>query len=231
MNNPNKKIINSRVKIPNHVNINLTNNFSNLNQQIKTQKINKAKDLSYKYNNISSSNTNLNKQSPRKITQKKNPDINNNKKVVDIQKKKNINNIKEKLQNYLFKVNNIKSNISTNKTKKCVNKSTFKNNAFTNLENNLNIKKNNISRNRAENNEINLEKLTAKKNNTLMQNKKKHNININININNQQNIILNKLGNGAGNNSINICSVRSSDNKEINNKNDKNQSNEANYFI
>ena len=231
VNNPNKKIINSRVKIPNHVNINLTNNFSNLNQQIKTQKINKAKDLSYKYNNISSSNTNLNKQSPRKITQKKNPDINNNKKVVDIQKKKNINNIKEKLQNYLFKVNNIKSNISTNKTKKCVNKSTFKNNAFTNLENNLNIKKNNISRNRAENNEINLEKLTAKKNNTLMQNKKKHNININININNQQNIILNKLGNGAGNNSINICSVRSSDNKEINNKNDKNQSNEANYFI
>ena len=112
-----------------------------------------------------------------------------------------------------------------------MNKSTFKNNAFTNLENNLNIKKNNISRNRAENNEINLEKLTAKKNNTLMENKKKHNININININNQQNIILNKLGNGAGNNSINICSVRSSDNKEINNKNDKNQSNEANYFI
>ena len=64
-----------------------------------------------------------------------------------------------------------------------------------------------------------------------MQNKKKHNININININNQQNIILNKLGNGASNNSINICSVRSSDNKEINNKIDKNQSNEGNYFV
>ena len=65
-----------------------------------------------------------------------------------------------------------------------------------------------------------------------MQNKKKHHININININNQQNIILNKLSNGLNNNSINICSVRSSDNKELNNnKMDKKQINNPNYIV
>ena len=52
-----------------------------------------------------------------------------------------------------------------------------------------------------------------------MQSKKKHHININININNQHNIILNKVNN----NSTNLCSVRSSENKGIINiKKDKN---------
>jgi len=220
VNNPNKKIMN-KLK-PNHVNINLTNNFNNLNQQIKPQNSNKIKEINYKFNKNCASNINLKKYSPGKVSHQK----------VEIQKAKNINNIQEKLKNYLLKANDIKNNINLNKNKKRENKSSNKNNAFINLENNTNKKKNIISRNREDNNNINLEKLKSKKNNTLMQNKKKHHININININNQQNIILNKLGNGANNNSINICSVRSSDNKEINNNLvDKNQKIDGNYFV
>jgi hypothetical protein len=226
VNNPNKKIIN-KLK-PNHVNINLTNNFSNLNQQIKPQNSNKIKEINYKFNKNCSSNINLKKYSPGKITHQKNQEINQK---VDVQKIKNINNIQEKLKNYLLKTNDIKHNINLNTNQKNGNKSSYKNNAFINLENNINKNKNNISRNRAENNNINLEKLKTKKNNTLMQNKKKQHININININNQQNIILNKLGNGANNNSINIYSVRS-DNKENNNNIiDKNQKIDENYFV
>ena len=226
VNNPNKKIIN-KLK-PNHVNINLTNNFSNLNQQIKPQNSNKIKEINYKFNKNCSSNINLKKYSPGKITHQKNQEINQK---VDVQKIKNINNIQEKLKNYLLKTNDIKHNINLNTYQKNGNKSSYKNNTFINLENNINKNKNNISRNRAENNNINLEKKKKKKNNTLMQNKKKQHININININNQQNIILNKLGNGANNNSINIYSVRS-DNKENNNNIiDKNQKIDENYFV
>ena len=65
-----------------------------------------------------------------------------------------------------------------------------------------------------------------------MQNKKKNHININKNINNQQNIIMNKLGNALDNNSINFCSVR--DNKEfinkVNKKMEKNTKKIDNYF-
>ena len=227
VNNPNKKIIN-KLK-PNHVNINLINNFNNLNQQIKPQNSSKVKEINYKFNKNCASNINLKKYSPGKISHQKNQDIDQK---LEIQKTKNINNIEEKLKNYLLKANDIKNNINLTKNKKNGNKSSNKNNAFIKLENNINKKKNNISRNREENNNINLEKLKSKKNNTLMQNKKKHHININININNQQNIILNKLGNGANNNSINICSVRSSDNKEINNNLvDKNQKIDGNYFV
>jgi len=126
----------------------------------------------------------------------------------------------------------MKGNITMNKIKKVSGKSTHKNknNVKINSDNDISKKKNIVSRNRGENNNINAEKISTKKNNTMMQNKKKHHININININNQQNIILNKLSNGLNNNSINICSVRSSDNKEINNnKMDKNQINNPNY--
>ena len=126
----------------------------------------------------------------------------------------------------------MKGNITMSKIKKVSGKSTHKNknNVKINSDNDINKKKNIVSRNRGENNNINAEKISTKKNNTVMQNKKKHHININININNQQNIILNKLSNGLNNNSINICSVRSSDNKEINNnKMDKNQINNPNY--
>ena len=49
------------------------------------------------------------------------------------------------------------------KSKKLGNKSTYKNNAYIHLDSKINQKKN-ISRNRAENSNINLEKLTAKKN-------------------------------------------------------------------
>ena len=132
-----------------------------------------------------------------------------------------------------MKANNIKNNININKAKKIGNKSTYKNNAIMNVESNINKNKNVVSRNReGENSNINADKNTTKKNNTMMQNKKKHHININININNQQNIILNKLANGLNNNSFNICSVRSSDQKEVNNnKMEKKNKNIGNYFI
>ena len=229
VNNQKKKNIKPKA---NHVNINLTNNFNNLYQQPKTQLANKMKEINYKYNKNCSSNINLKKYSPGKPIQKKSNDYTNNKRL-EAQKRKNINNIQEQLKSYLLKVNNAKNNINLNKAKKIGNKSTYKNNGLINLDNNINKNKNIVSRNReGENSNINADKNTTKKNNTMMQNKKKHHININININNQQNIILNKLANGLNNNSFNICSVRSSDQKEVNNnKMEKKNKNIGNYFI
>ena len=228
VNNQNK---NNKPKSIN-TNINLTKNLNNLNQQNKTLISNKIKEINVQINKNCASNANLKKYSPGKASHKKSTDSNNINKKPGTQKRKNINNIQEQLKSYLLKVNNMKGNITMNKIKKVSGKSTHKNknNVKINSDNDINKKKNIVSRNRGENNNINAEKISTKKNNTMMQNKKKHHININININNQQNIILNKLSNGLNNNSINICSVRSSDNKEINNnKMDKNQINNPNY--
>ena len=217
VNNPNKNIKKAK---PNHVNINLTNNFSNLNQQLNSQTNNKIKEINYRNHKNCSSNYNLKKLSPGQSTKKKGAEKNINKNP----KTKNINNIQEQFKSYLLKINNIKNNLNMNNNKKVENKSIFKNNALINMDNTKNKKKDIVSRNRKDNDNI---ETTSKKNNTMMQNKKKHHININININNQQNIILNKLGNGSNNNSVNICSVRSSNNKEvIKNKIDKN----GNYY-
>ena len=217
---------------PNYVNINLTNNFNNLNQQFYKQNPSKIKESGYKYNKNCSSNVNLKKYSQGNSTKKKSGENNNVNQKNEIQKKKNINNIQDKFKSYILKLNDIKNNINMNINKKISNKSTFKNNAILNIDNNKKKEKEIVSRNRNDNNNANIEKNISKKNNTMIQNKKKHHININININNQQNIILNKLGNALNNNSINICSVRSSNNKEINNnKNDKNIKNGDNYFI
>ena len=219
VNNPNKK----KGEIKNHVNINLTNNFSNFNQQLKTQNLNKVKGKINKMNKNSTDNLNLKKYSPMKDAQKKNKEMANNDKKIDIKKKMNINNIQERLKNHL-----LKNNPNMNKKNKIINKSLYKNNAFINSDSKY-FKKNIVSRNRNENSNINNEKFTGKKNNTMMQNKKKNHININKNINNQQNIILNKLGNALNNNSINFCSVR--DNKEfINKKMEKNPKKIDNYF-
>ena len=230
VNNQNK---NNKPKSIN-TNINLTKNLNNLNQQNKTLISNKIKEINVQINKNCASNANLKKYSPGKASHKKSTDSNNINKKPGTQKRKNINNIQEQLKSYLLKVNNMKGNITMNKIKKVSGKSTHKNknNVKINSDNDINKKKNIVSRNRGENNNINAEKISTKKNNTMMQNKKKHHININININNQQNIILNKLSNGLNNNSINICSVRSSDNKEINNnKMDKNQINNPNYVV
>ena len=222
VNNPNKK----KVEIKNHVNINLTNNFSNFNQQLKTQNLNKVKGKINKMNKNSTDNLNLKKYSPLKDAQKKNKEMANNDKKIDIKKKMNINNIQERLKNHL-----LKNNPNMNKKNKIINKSLYKNNAFINSDSKY-FKKNIVSRNRNENSNINNEKFTGKKNNTMMQNKKKNHININKNINNQQNIIMNKLGNALDNNSINFCSVR--DNKEfinkVNKKMEKNTKKIDNYF-
>jgi len=230
VNNQNK---NNKPKA-NNININITKNLNNLNQQNKTLISNKIKEINVQINKNCASNANLKKYSPGKASHKKSTDSNNINKKPGTQKRKNINNIQEQLKSYLLKVNNMKGNITMSKIKKVSVKSTHKNknNVKINSDNDINKKKNIVSRNRGENNNINAEKMSTKKNNTMMQNKKKHHININININNQQNIILNKLSNGLNNNSINICSVRSSDNKEINNnKMDKNHINNPNYVV
>ena len=230
VNNQNK---NNKPKSIN-TNINLTKNLNNLNQQNKTLISNKIKEINVQINKNCASNANLKKYSPGKASHKKSTDSNNINKKPGTQKRKNINNIQEQLKSYLLKVNNMKGNITMSKIKKVSVKSTHKNknNVKINSDNDINKKKNIVSRNRGENNNINAEKMSTKKNNTMMQNKKKHHININININNQQNIILNKLSNGLNNNSINICSVRSSDNKELNNnKMDKKQINNPNYIV
>ena len=60
----------------------------------------------------------------------------------------------------------------------------------------------------------NNEKLTERIYKALLKSKKKHSININININNHDNIILNKMNNGIKKNSINLCSVHSSEKKK-----------------
>ena len=132
MNNANKKIIKV---IPAHVNINLTKNFNNSNQQLKTQN-SKIKEINYKSNKNSSSNVNLIKYSTEKIETKKIVENNDNKKKED-QKKKNINHIQEKLKN-LLKTNNMKNKTDLYKSKKLGNKSTYKNNAYIHLDSKIN---------------------------------------------------------------------------------------------
>ena len=132
----------------------------------------------------------------------------NNKKNEILQKKINVIDIQERLKNCISKNKDIKIaiNLKENKSKNIsLNKNTF----FI-MGNTKNIGNNNLnSRNRNEIN--NKDKYKGRTNNTLLQSKKKHLININININNQNNIILNKVNNnGINNNSINLCSVRSS---------------------
>ena len=100
MNNQKKKNIKPKA---NHVNINLTNNFSNFNQQLKTQNLNKVKGKINKMNKNSTDNLNLKKYSPLKDAQKKNKEMANNDKKIDIKKKMNINNIQERLKNHLLK--------------------------------------------------------------------------------------------------------------------------------
>jgi len=221
-----KNIINK-----NQININFTNNFNNLTQQLKPQNTNKLKNQSGGHNKISISNASLKKYPPSSGIQKRTTEFNfnKNKKNEIVKKKINIINIQEKIKNYLSKNKDVKSVYNLNDKNKNINKSKnislYKNNFFIKGNNMNSGKKNIISRNRNENNNSN-EKFTGRTNNTyntLLQNKKKHHININININNQHNIILNKMNNQINNNSTNLCSVRSTDNKGImNNKKDKN---------
>ena len=210
----NNKYIQNTKSTTNQVNINFNNNFGNL-----TQQLNQKKEKNFPYNKIILSNTSLKKYPASNMVQKKNTELN----LHQNQNKKKINiiNIQEKIKNYLNKNKDVKSTINLNKNiNKNKNMSLYKNNCFIKGNKN-NGKKNILSRNRNENNNSN-EKFTGRTNNTLLQNKKKQNININININNQHNIILNKM-NGINNNSINLCSVRSSDNKGVMNiKKDKN---------
>ena len=213
--------IKSKINI-NQKNINFTNNYNNLTQQLKPQKSNKLRNQIGVYSKISISNASLKKYPPSSSIQKRGNDLyfNKNKKnEIIIKKKINIINIQEKLKNYLNKNNDVKGAINYDEKNKNINKpknmSLYKKNFFMKGNNNNKGQKNIISRNRNENNNSN-EKFTGKTNNTLLQNKKKNHININININNQHNIILNKMNNQINNNnSINLCSVRSSDNKGI----------------
>ena len=213
----NNKYIKNIKSNTNQIHINLNNN---LTQQLNPKISNKLKEKSGAFNKISISNTSLKKYPPSSGIKKKSTELglNKNKKSDNIKKKINIINIQEKIKNYLNKKKDVKSAINLKEKGKNNNKSKnislFKNNCFINVnKNNIYGKKNIISRNRNDNNSN--EKFTGKTNNTLLQNKKKQHININININNQHNIILNKMNSGVNNNSTNLCSVRSSDNKGI----------------
>ena len=215
----NNKYIKNIKSNTNQIHINLNNN---LTQQLNPKISNKLKEKNSAFNKISISNASLQKYTPSSGIQKKITELNfnKNKKSDNIKKKINIINIQEKIKNYLNKKKDVKSAINLNEKNKNINKakniSLFKNNYFINRnKNNNNIygNKNIISRNRNNNNSN--EKFNGKTNNTLLQNKKKQHININININNQHNIILNKMNSGINNNSTNLCSVRSSDNKGI----------------
>ena len=200
-NTKSNKINNSQLKL------NFTNNFNNLTQQIKSKR---WREKNGGYNQISISNASLRKNIPSSGVQKRSIELNlkNNKKNEILQKKINVIDIQERLKNCISKNKDIKIaiNLKENKSKNIsLNKNTF----FI-MGNTKNIGNNNLnSRNRNEIN--NKDKYKGRTNNTLLQSKKKHLININININNQNNIILNKVNNnGINNNSINLCSVRSS---------------------
>ena len=199
----------------NQININFSNNFGNLTQQLRPQNSNRWKEKNGIYNQISISNASLRKSNG---VQKRSTELNFNMSKKGITKKKiNIIDLQEKLKNYFSKNKDMKSAVNLKEKNKNINKSKnislYKNNFFIN-KTNKSIGKNTESKNKNDNNNS---KDKFKTNNTLLQTKKKHHININININNQHNIIFNKLNNGI-NNSINLCSVRSSDCKGINNK-------------
>ena len=213
-------------------NINYTNNYGNLTQQMQPQNANRQKPNNFVYNKISISNTNLKNYQPTSFHKKATEgNSNKNKNSKMIKTKINIANIKDNIKNYLNKdvkiaINlnekNNSKNLSLNQNKNNYfmkgnnsNKNTSKKNGHNNNISSGKNLKNIISRNKMENNHniYKGEKLTGKANKTMTQNKKKHHININININNQHNIILNKMNSALNNNSLSLGSVRSTEKK------------------
>jgi hypothetical protein len=196
-------------------NINFNNNINNLTQQLKQEY-----NIKYKkniYNPISFSKSSLHKHLNPKTTNKpKTANFKNKINLIDTQVKfkKYLNNNKVLKSAVNLKEKNI--NVNAKKSKFTT---LYKNNTF--MKGSFNNGKNiSMSRNRNENNDnSNNDKITGRTNNSLMPNNKKSGTN---NIANNHNIIMNKLNNEIKiDDSVYICSVRSSDNKQLNNNNKK----------
>ena len=197
-------------------NINFNSNLNNLTQQLKQEYSKKYKK--HIYNPISFSKPSLYKHPNSKTSNKP--------KTATFKNKANLMDTQVKLKNYLNKNKELKSALNLKEKNINVNPkfaSLYKTNLF--IKSSLNNGKNiSMSRNRNENNDnSNNEKFTGRANNSLIPKNKKNSKNINSN---NLNLMVNKLNKEIKNdNSMNICSVRSSDNQHLKlidiNKNEK----------
>ena len=197
-------------------NINFNSNLNNLTQQLKQEYSKKYKK--HIYNPISFSKPSLYKHPNSKTSNKP--------KTATFKNKANLMETQVKLKNYLNKNKELKSALNLKEKNINVNPkfaSLYKTNLF--IKSSFNNGKNiSMSRNRNENNDnSNNEKFTGRANNSLIPKNKKNSKNINSN---NLNLMVNKLNKEIKNdNSMNICSVRSSDNQHLKlidiNKNEK----------
>ena len=197
-------------------NINFNSNLNNLTQQLKQEYSKKYKK--HIYNPISFSKPSLYKHPNSKTSNKP--------KTATFKNKANLMDTQVKLKNYLNKNKELKSALNLKEKNINVNPkfvSLYKNNLF--IKSSFNNGKNiSMSRNRNENNDnSNNEKFTGRANNSLIPKNKKNSKNINSN---NLNLMVNKLNKEIKNdNSMNVCSVRSSDNQHLKlidiNKNEK----------
>ena len=206
--------ISSNNNSKNNKNINFNTNLNNLTQQLKQEYSKKYKK--HTHNPISFSKPSLYKHPNSKTSNKP--------KTATFKNKANLMDAQVKLKNYLNKNKELKSALNLKEKNINMNPkftSLYKNNLF--IKSSFNNGKNiSMSRNRNENNDnSNNEKFTGRTNNSLIPNNKKNSMNINSN---NQNLMVNKLNNEIKNdNSMHVCSVRSSDNQQLidNNKNEK----------
>ena len=206
--------ISSNNNSKNNKNINFNTNLNNLTQQLKQEYSKKYKK--HIYNPISFSKPSLYKHPNSKTSNKP--------KTATFKNKTNLMDAQAKLKNYLNKNKELKSALNLKEKNINMNPkytSLYKNNLF--IKSSFNNGKNiSMSRNRNENNDnSNNEKFTGRTNNSLIPNNKKNSMNINSN---NHNLMVNKLNKEIKNdNSMHICSVRSSDNQQLidNNKNEK----------
>ena len=196
--------------------LSFSSNYSNLTQQLKPYKSNKIKVKGEIPNQISISTASLKNYFKPKIQKKKNFELNVNiNKKIEINKKKiNMIDVQDKLKNNIHMKNDNKNTIGLKVQK----------DAKSNIKK-LGKNKQSINRYGNKLNNHNNNKYIDKKNNTLLINHPHHMIfgdidknHFIINKNNNNNInYSNKINNGINHKSINLCSIRSLDSKEINN--------------
>jgi len=197
--------------------LSFSSNYSNLTQQLKSYKSNKLKVKRDVPNQISISTASLKNYFKPKVHKRRNIELNTNKnKKIEINRKKlNMIDVQDKLKNNIYMKNGSKNIVGLkvqkgvkNNIKKLGNKSKQSINKYGNKYNNFN------------NNKYN-----DKKNNTLLISQahhmgfgdiEKNHLEINKNHNNNINYS-NKINNGINHKSINLCSIRSLDAKEVNN--------------
>jgi hypothetical protein len=205
----NNKINDDRAKLS------FSSNYSNLTQQLKTYKSNKLKVRGSIPNQISISTASLKNYFKPKIQKKKNIELNANKsKKIEINKKKiNKIDVKDKLKNNIY-MKSEKKNVSGAKVQKEAKSNKKK----------LGRNKQSINRYGNKFNNYNNNKFIDKKNNTLLISHPPHMLfgdidknHFETSKNNNNNInYSNKVNNGINHKSINLCSIRSLDFKEVN---------------